>query len=156
MASNLELRTPFDPSYTARLGTAVYLFAYYEWTIIYIIEYLNPGFVSTYSRGKPIMSGDVAKKLQSVIDSRTDFTRVSKDELNAVCVEFGALIHQRNALIHAHPITDTNGDQILNYQGSSKKAISDMRWPEDELERFTVDVDEASCNAATVLDKLRT
>jgi hypothetical protein len=156
MTNNLQLRVPFDPGYTARLGTAVYLFAYYEWTVIYIINCLEPGFVATYSRGKPIMSGGVAAKLQELIDSSdTDFTRVSKEELQAVQTEFKALVEQRNALIHAHPGTDTNGDQILNYQGRTSKAISDMKWPEEELARFTVDVDESACAAGDVLDKLR-
>jgi hypothetical protein len=164
MAQDLQLRVPFDPGYTARLGTAIYLFAYYEWTIIYIIDYLQPGFVSTYSRGKPITSGKVAERLESVInDQQTSFQFVSKDELTAVHASFTALVEQRNALIHAHPSTDTNGDQILNYQGRTTrpvvedkpKPISDMKWPVDEITRFTVDVDEAACEAGDVLDKLR-
>ena len=39
-----------------------------------------------------------------------------------------SFVQKRNALIHAHPITADGGAQILNYQASLAKQISDMKW----------------------------
>ena len=44
----VKTRVPFDEDYVKLVGTAVYLFSYYEWTIIYMIERLEPGFVVEY------------------------------------------------------------------------------------------------------------
>jgi hypothetical protein len=43
----MPVRVPYDPDYNALVGTAVYVFAYYEWAAIYIIEQFKPGFVSS-------------------------------------------------------------------------------------------------------------
>ncbi len=43
----MQNRVPFDPNYTALVGTAVYVFAYYEWAVIYLIQQFKPGFVAT-------------------------------------------------------------------------------------------------------------
>lgn len=61
-------RTPIDDQYVCLVGKAVYLFAYYEWTIIYIIEQLEKGFVGEYSRGKPMTSGKVSYRFGNVIN----------------------------------------------------------------------------------------
>ncbi|MBU2739378.1 hypothetical protein [Acidithiobacillus concretivorus] len=45
MAHHSSTRVPVDDSYAALVGKAVYVFAYYEWTIIYVIDYLQSGFV---------------------------------------------------------------------------------------------------------------
>ena len=55
----MKTRVPFNADYVNLVGTAVYLFSYYEWTIIYIIERLKPGFVAEYSREKTMTSGVV-------------------------------------------------------------------------------------------------
>ena len=46
----VKMRIPYDKRYTDLLGQAVYAFAYYEWTIIHIIEHFQEGFVHIYSR----------------------------------------------------------------------------------------------------------
>ena len=63
-------RIPVNDEYAATVGKAVYLFAYYEWTIIYIIDYLKSGFVTEYSRpqNRPMTSGAVKEKLREVIN----------------------------------------------------------------------------------------
>ena len=40
----MNTRVPFNDDYVKLVGTAVYLFSYYEWAIIYIVERLEPGF----------------------------------------------------------------------------------------------------------------
>ena len=79
---------------------------------------------------------DVLKSLESLYDT------------------MGVLVSKRNALIHAHPITDMNGDQIFNYQGRLSKPIPDKRWRPDEVRAFITEVDEAACHAGELLSKL--
>jgi hypothetical protein len=149
-------RVLVDDSYAALVGKAVYVFAYYEWSIIWILEFLQPGFVSTYSRGNPMTSGQVRDKLRTTINSlTTSFVKVTRQELEDCCAKFDGLIVRRNALIHAHPFTDTDGKQLLAYQTKTTKPLLDMKWPEPEVEGLLAAFDAAACRAAEVLDKLR-
>ena len=152
----MKLRVPFDSDYVALLGTAVYLFAYYEWIIIYIIEMLDPGFVGTYSRGKPLTSGCVARRFRDAILAASG-TRPPdvREALDACAVEFKGLIDRRNALIHAHPITDTDSSQILHYQTSLSRALPDMKWSEAEIKEFLIAVDAAVGRTDRLYTKLR-
>ncbi|MBI5922889.1 MAG: hypothetical protein HY847_14750 [Betaproteobacteria bacterium] len=156
MTLHSSTRVPVDDTYAALAGKAIYVFAYYEWTIIYIIDYLQAGFVHRYSRGKPMMSGNVKQELQNTIDNpAVSFSKVSKTELQACCDEFERLITKRNALIHAHPCTDSDGFQILAYQTKVNKPLPDMKWPQTEVEAIIKEFDTAACSAAVLLDRLR-
>ena len=93
MTLHMTMRAPVDDEYAALVGKAVYVFAYYEWTIIWIVEHLEPGFVSSYSRGNPMTSGAVQKRLQDVINnSLTSFAKISRQKLQACYDTFGSLI----------------------------------------------------------------
>ena len=59
------------------------------------------------------------------------------------------------ALIHAHPITDEGGAQILNYQASPSKQISDMKWESVRLEEFIREIDVAAYQIGNVFEYLR-
>ena len=156
MTLHSSTRVPVDDSYAALVGKAVYVFAYYEWTIIYVIDYLRSGFVSKYSRGGSMTSGNVRQELQDTINSHEyHSTTVSKAELQACCDEFKKLIVKRNALIHAHPITDSDGSQILAYQTKVTKPLPDMKWPKAEVESIIQEFDVAACRAGALLDRLR-
>jgi len=156
MTLHTSTLVPVDDLYAALVGKAVYIFAYYEWAVIYIIDYLRSGFVNEYSRGNSMSSGAVRQELQKTIDSaNTSFAKVSKTELQACCDEFGRLIVRRNALIHAHPITDQDGTQILAYQTKVTKPLPDMKWPRAEVESTIREFDTAACSAGVLLDRLR-
>jgi len=149
-------RIPVDDAYAALVGKAVYVFAYYEWTIIWIVESLRSGFVAEYSRESALTSGAVAKRLRTIIDDpSTDFSRVSKEELLHCVDRFVANIISRNALIHAHPCTDTDGAQILNYQTSPSKPLPDMKWSVSEIKSIISTFDDGACDAGAILDRLR-
>ncbi|MGQ3058217.1 MAG: hypothetical protein ACT6T0_13600 [Nevskia sp.] len=138
------------------VGKAAYVFAYYEWTIIYTIDFLQSGFVSRYSRGNPMTSGSVRQELQeTIINPTTSFSKVSVAELQTSCDEFEKLIAKRNALIHAHPATDSDGSQILAYQTKITKPLPDMKWPKQEVETIIQEFDAAACRAGSLLDRLR-
>jgi hypothetical protein len=148
-------RVPFDPSYTALVGTAVYVFAYYEWAMIYLIQQFKPGFVSRYCRGAPMTSGEVKRELEAVLnDASIIYTKVSLAELNGCCSRFASLIDKRNALIHAHPITDTDGSQILNYQAKVDRPLPDMKWPVTSVEQVLQEFDAAACEINALLHRL--
>ena len=156
MMLNTSTRVPVDDSYAALVGKAVYVFAYYEWAIIYIIEYLQSGFVGEYSRGGSMTSGAVRLRFQATIDSASvSFAKISKAELQPCCDKFEGLIVKRNALIHAHPITDSDGSQILAYQTKPSKPLPDMKWPRSEVESAIREFDVAACHAGGLLDRLR-
>lgn len=81
----------------------------------------------------------------------TSCTTVSRDELQACCNRFTALIERRNALIHAHPITDTDGGQILHRQGRLDRPLPDMKWSRENVERAIHEFDAAACEAHALL-----
>jgi hypothetical protein len=151
----MPVRVPYDPNYTALVGTAVYVFAYYEWAVIYLIEQFKPGFVARYCRGAPITSGQVRRELESLLNNTgTVYTKVSRAELQDCCNLFANLIDKRNALIHAHPITDTDGSQILNYQAKVDRPLPDMRWPVATVKEILREFDAAACDANALLHRL--
>jgi hypothetical protein len=150
----MRTRVPYDASYTALIGTAVYVFAYYEWAIIYLIQQYKPDFVGRYCRRAPMTSGAVRKELAAILaDQRTRYEVVSRAELQACHDEFARLVDMRNALIHAHPITDQDGSQILNYQARPGGRLPDMKWPIAEVEAAIAAFDTAACSANALLHR---
>lgn len=149
-------RIPHDERYTACLGKAVYVFSYYEWTLIYIIERLKPGFVHEFARGERYFtSGTLKRRLDEVLSGQAP--NLEEDliaELRTCHDEFHALVPKRNALVHAHPITDAGGDQILLYQANTEREISDFKWELQRIEEFIGDVDQASSFASRILQRL--
>lgn len=141
-------KPPHESHHEKKLG--------YEWNIVYIIEYLRSGFVSKYSRGDCMTSGTVRRELSDTINNPVvSFAKVSKAELQVCRDAFQDLIIKRNALIHAHPITDTDGSQVLAYQGKITKPIPDIKWAKDEVESIIQEFDTAACAAGEILDRLR-
>jgi len=142
MTLEYALRIPVEDTYLISLGRATYAFSSYEATIVHLIDKLKPGYLAEYSRHKRgYMAGNVLTKLkEDVIDNAaTDFAKLSKDELTVIHDNFQALIIRRNTLIHGHPITAENGEQILAYQGGANKPFPDVHWPQDAVDCFAED-----------------
>jgi len=156
MSLNTSTRVPVDDSYVALVGKAVYCSPSMSGASIYIIEYLSAGFVGEYSRDRVMTSDVVRKRLQDTIDDpAVSFAKVSKAELQSCWDKFEKLIVKRNALIHAHPITDADGSQILAYQTKLSKPLPDMKWPKAEVGAGIHAFDSAACEAGDLLDRLR-
>ena len=160
MRENLHTSTriPVNDDYAALVGKAVYVFAYYEWTIIYIIDSFVNGFVSEYSRPtkRPFTSGDVYLKFKEIIDQTSfPWSNVSKSEIDECQMHFKELIDKRNALIHAHPATVKDGIQILAYQTQPSKPITDMIWTNSSIEELIQEIDKMGVKAVNILEKLR-
>ena len=66
----MNTRVPFDDDYVKLVGTAVYLFSYYEWAIIYVVERLEPGFVREYCRKhrRGMTSGTVFTRFMNAVE----------------------------------------------------------------------------------------
>ena len=151
----MKTRVPFNKDYVELLGTAVYLFAYYEWTIIYIIERLDPGFVAEYSREKAMTSGGVLNRFKKALGQDVGGHDADRSALRSCSDEFAELVLRRNALIHAHPITDIDGSQILNYQSKPSKPISDMKWKNVDIKKLVEKIDAAACRANELLHRFK-
>lgn len=152
-----NFRVPIDASYVASVGQAVYLFAYYEWAIIWLIDFFEPGFVHEYSRGRrPLTSRRVEERLGKCLSKWKDSYPDNVQKKLAHCQQmFSGHIVERNALIHAHPITDSDNAQILAYQTDPSKPLPDMKWPSSEVVRFVASLDEAASTAVDLLYELR-
>ena len=148
-------RVPFEESYVCLLGQAVYLFAYYEWQIIYIINCLSQGFVREYSRGNPLTSRGVHKRFAAELAKGNAPSGASLASLEACRDTFDNLIPRRNALVNAHPITDKVEGQIVAFQAGPVKPIRDLKWERAHLRAFIQDVDKAACEAGALFDRLR-
>ena len=151
----MNTRVPFDEDYVRLVGKAVYLFSYYEWAVIYLVERLEPGFVAEYSREKSMTSRVVLNRFERALEQNVGGHGVDRMRLESCSHEFGGLIDKRNALIHAHPITDIDGAQILNYQGNPSKPISDMKWKPSDIEKFVEKIDAAAVRANELLHQFR-
>ena len=150
-----KTRVPFEESYVCLLGQAVYLFAYYEWQIVYIINCLSQGFVAEYSRGDPLTSGGVHRRFAAELAKGNAPSGVSLASLEACRDTFHSLIPRRNALVHAHPITDKVEGQIVAFQAGPSQPIRDLKWERAHLRTFIRDVDKAACEAGALFDQLR-
>jgi hypothetical protein len=146
-------RIAVNDEYVFLIGKAIYIFSYYEWVMIYIMENLQPGFASRYSRGKPMTSGEVKNKLQAVISSSSS---INVKQIICDCAnEFEKLVIKRNSLIHAHPITDADESQILAYQTEPTKPLPDMKWTKEEVVVLISEFDAAACRAMVALESFR-
>ena len=153
--NTVETRVPFEESYVCLLGQAVYLFAYYEWQIVHIINCLSQGFVREYSRGKPLTSRGVHKRFAAKLEKGNAPSGALFVSLEACRDTFDNLIPRRNALVHAHPITDQVEGQILAFQAGPSQPIPDLKWERVHLQAFIRDVDKAACEAGALFDQLR-
>lgn len=152
----MNIHVPFDDAYIKLVGTAVYCFFYYEWIIVWVIEQLDPGFVNEYCRGRPrgFTSGLVSNRFRHAVECYDSGKGVEKTELECAVQTFHNLVQKRNALIHAHPITGDGGDQILNYQTSPTRKISDLKWDDATLQGFICEVNTAVCQIGAIHDRL--
>jgi hypothetical protein len=150
-----DTRVPVDDQYAAAVGKAVYVFAYYEWSIIWVLECMDPGFVHRYARGTALTSGQVHQELERQVHRLgADYSGVLKLQLQELCEVFGDCVRLRNALIHAHPSTAPDGAQILMYQTDTSKALHDVKWPINEVMTAISWFDKAAGDVSPILEKL--
>ena len=94
-------------------------------------------------------SSAVLKRFENALDSYTG-DDVDEAHLEECYQKFENIIPKRNALIHAHPITDVDGAQILHYQGNTgntSQRISDMKWEPPQIIDLMEEINEAAYEA---------
>ena len=136
---------PLDLDYVALVGQAMYAYAYYEWTIIYTTQHLQPSmeFVKSYCRDHEIYtSSSVLKKFRQAHENpEITLNTQQRKDLKECAEDFKELIDFRNALAHGHPVTDVNGEQVLSYHANVQRNITDLKWTNDEVIEFIKNID---------------
>lgn len=147
---NLEIRIPFAEDYIKELGLAVYCFSYYESTIIDILSLLDSTFRQRYYRELALTSGQLKKEFEKIKNLHPN-----KIDLDDCYNDFDSIIDARNRLMHAHPVTDSNEGQILNYQADINKITPDFKWTRANIKSFIEEVNNLTVNASNLLETLR-
>ena len=152
----MKLRVPFDPDYVALLGKAILSVRLLRVdNNLPSIEKLDSGFLKTYSRGeRPVTSGNVGQRFGDAIRASCGLPPEDRKALDVCADEFRELIPRRNALVHAHPITDTDGSQILSYQTSPARSLPDVKWDEVSIKDFLIAADAAVGRAASLYERI--
>lgn len=146
----MNIRIPYNEEFTNKLGLALYVFAYYEGTIIDILSFIDHEFRLEYYRKSSLTSGQLKNRFENYLSDNLEIVGLLE------CYEnFKNSIDLRNSLIHAHPATDSDGEIILNYQTKFKKVIHDYKWTFSEIDNFINTINDYEILAAKVLDEIR-
>jgi len=134
-------RIPHDPEYVARLGAAVYAFAYTEWLLFELVRLADP--TIPISDLIALHARDVAPALRRGLGNRGVVSDIPD--------RWGALVQARHDIIHAHPATDQVGGQRL-YRWLPRRAhfVSTKR-----LTEFVADVERLNRDANRLRKALR-
>jgi hypothetical protein len=132
-----EFRTPYDSGYVAAIGRAIYVFAIYEWNVVYTIERLRPGFLRRWRFGKnPMTAGTVGKKFKNAVGESSDLTRPLTLKLKEAAKTFMEFVDERNELVHAHVYSEQDRRQQLIYHGKDKTRTWSVAEIDDLAHRF--------------------
>lgn len=106
-------RITADPDYLRALGQAFYNFTYLEWVVICTIVRLSPDGFGSVPRGEP--AGKIATVFTRAINQASPDLQ---NDLRVRLVKFDeafrkAIKYRRNKLLHAHPYTESDGEQRL-------------------------------------------
>lgn len=125
-------KLPADEKYLLALGCAVYRFSNLEWSIIWLLETLDEGFLK---RSKKVAANTIAKKFGSVLNNVGE--KVSNlADLEKLQSDFAKLVILRDSLIHSNPFTDESGVPNLSYNGRHGR----KRWTQENIEEFSEEV----------------
>lgn len=149
-------RIPFDRNYAIELGKTIYYFNYLENTLLSILFYLDPKYRRTYFNSSSMTSGQFANDLLQKVEKRSWAPKQFKEELRDLFIDFQSLARKRNALLHAHPISDKDDEyaQILYYQGGSTAPIHYCKWTETALAAFAVELHDADMKASDLYARI--
>ena len=136
-------RIPVADSYVAAIGRAAYNFAYLEWSIVWLGETLQPGFINTVGS---LTAGQIARQFESfaasVHGADSDNLR-----LKTLAASFLDLVHDRNNLLHGNPFTGDSGEQRLLYNGKSGR----RDWSAEDIIEAARAFENASIEANELL-----
>jgi len=132
-----EFRTPYDSGYVAAIGTAIFIFANYEWTVVRTMERLRPGFLNKWRFAKnPITAGTVGKKFKNAVSESSNLARPLASNLRGAARTFIELADERNELVQSHLYSEPDGRQELIYQSEDKTRTWSLAQIDDLAHRF--------------------
>lgn len=137
-------RLHVSEAYLRALGRATYAFACLEWSVLQLMERLEPGYIH---RNENDTAGQIAEEFLAAA-RKARVPEPPAEALVDLAFRFRALVPSRNDLFHAHPFVAENGEERLrrNRNGAS------IEWTIAEIDE-TADAYEA-CSAA-IADFLR-
>jgi hypothetical protein len=128
-------RIPHDPEYVARLGAAVYAFAYTEWLIFELVQLANQ--TTAIGQLTAMPAREVALALRRGLGDRG----IASDLPD----RWEAVVQARHDIVHAHPATDgVEGQRLYRWLPGRAYFVSNERLTEfiAEVERLNSDADE--------------
>lgn len=121
----MAFRIPMAESYAILLGRAAYNFAYLEWCIFWTAERISAPFIA---EAQERTSGRNATAFRGVITA-SNIAEPLRSKLLGFADRFAEATKRRDALLHGHPFTATNGEQRLAYRGRHP----DEEWTEARI-----------------------
>lgn len=109
---NDRLRVIVDEPYLRSVGLAIFCFARLEWDAVWCCEKIQTGYLSAVATKT---AGQIANDLVALAAAHPDLRVVAS--LGPPAAEFKLLVAKRNDLVHANPVTASNGDQRLFRKG---------------------------------------
>ncbi|WP_437980431.1 hypothetical protein [Sorangium sp. So ce117] len=134
-----------DPAYITAIGQAFYNFTYLEWNIIWLVAKLKSGYFGEIETANPPKTaGTIRRDLASEAMASNKIDAPTRAKLVALAKRFDQATRQRNLLLHAHPFTDQDGNQLLGGLSHGTR----QTWTIDDVlgvaEEFEVVAREAS------------
>ncbi len=135
------IRIPHDPEYVARLGAAVYAFAYTEWLIFELVRRADPRV--TRADLVAMRTGEVAPALRRGLAA----CQIASD----IPDRWAAVVRARHDIIHAHPATDQiHAQRLHRWLPGRAEFVSD-----GGILRFIADIEQLNSDANRLRDTLR-
>lgn len=128
-------RIPHDPEYVARLGAAVYAFAYTEWLIFELVRLADPTISIADLVAMP--ARNIAPALRTGLRNRG----IASD----IPDRWETVVRARHDIVHAHPATDVvQGQRLYRWRPGRAHFVSNERLTEFmiEVERLNSDADD--------------
>ncbi|MHB8433251.1 MAG: hypothetical protein ACYDCA_06580 [Candidatus Tyrphobacter sp.] len=147
VADGYHFRISVADEYLRAIGRAVYNFASLEWNIICIGRRLKAGFDTEQSAST---AGQTARAFLKLRDEIPMLDAEFSSKLRELGETFGKLTSVRDDLLHAHPATDSTGQQVLHrWRVKGRTRIRTWSIPDilDAARRF----EEASIKANALL-----
>ncbi len=140
-------RFPCGEGYLRALGRAVYTFSVLEYSVAWVIELIEPGYMQKY-RSEKKTAGTVA------IDFKSNVTRLPngpvRSRLELLSTTFTELARDRNDLLHANPAALPNGDAHLIKADTSKF----IAWGEPHVVATATKFQDAAIEVLAVFGKM--
>jgi hypothetical protein len=132
------------------LGQAVFSYALLEYSIIWILEKLSPGFLGAYRASFRATASKLASDLEGQANSLFASKPQLAEKLKSLHSDFVELGRRRNDLLHANPASSPQGDQILIRQHFNSYVI----WNIETIRAATAAFDAANAFGAGIFEEI--